>query len=250
MKYYINQRAWEKIYAFLQTIPGIHTQNETHLRKFCEAIWYMANSGIRWRLLPAIYGHFRAVHRRFMRWADKNIWRYMMEALQDLPDLEAIMLDATIVRAHVSASGYQKDSAEAQALGRSRGGFTTKIHAKTDALGNPLAFLLTPGQRNEITQAKALMGDSSDTIVIADKGYDSNEFVTFVEQRRCHVVIPPRRNRLNPRAYDQHLYKERHLIECLFGKMKQFRRIATRFDKSAVAFLGFIYFVGTLIWLR
>ena len=249
-KYHINQRTWEKIYKFFKSIPGIHVQNEAQLRKFCEAIWYMANSGVRWRLLPQMYGHFRAVHRRFMRWAHKNIWRYLMESVQECPDLEAIMLDSTIVRAHVSANGYQKNSNEIQALGRSKGGFTCKIHAKVDALGNPLTFLLTPGQRNDITQAKALVGATKNTIVIADKGYDSNEFIAFIEQQGCTSVIPPRRNRIHQRSYDKHLYKERHLIECLFGKMKQFRRIATRFDKSAVAFLGFINFVGTLMWLR
>jgi transposase len=249
-EYYINQASWEKIYSFLRSVPSLHTKNEARLRKFCEAIWYMANSGIRWRLLPKVYGHFRAVHKRFMSWANKNIWAELMSSVQDLPDLEAVMLDSTIVRAHVSAVGYKKDSSEQQSLGRSRGGFTTKIHTKVDALGNPLIFILTPGQRNDITQAQMLLGNTTDAIVIADKGYDSDAFVHFIEERGCTAVIPPRKKRLYPRTYDAHLYKDRHLIECFFGKIKQFRRIATRFDKSALAFLSFLYFVGTLMWLR
>lgn len=249
-EYYIDAQAWEKIYIFLRTVPGIHTKNVVSIRRFCEAIWFMASSGIRWRWLPKEYGHFRSVHKRFLTWAYKNIWRRLMEFVQDCPDFESIMLDSTIVRAHVSAIGYKKNSNEEQALGRSRGGFTTKIHTKVDALGNPIAFILTPGQQNDITQAKQLIGSTTQVTVIADKGYDSDDFIAFLEQRECVPVIPPRKNRLKPRLYDKHLYKERHSIECFFGKIKQFRRIATRYDKSAVAFSGFLNFVGTLIWLR
>lgn len=216
-KYYINQRSWEKIYENLRNFPGLHTTNEGRVRNFCEAIWYMANSEVRWRLLPKMYGHFRSVHKRFMEWSQKNIWTQLMKAVQDLPDLEGIMIDSTIIRAHVSAAGYQKNSAEMQALGRSRGGFTTKVHTKTDALGNPLSFILTPGQRNDITQAKLLLGDTTHAIVIADKGYDSDAFVQLIKQRDCTPVIPSRKRRIHPRDYDIHLYKERHLIECFFG---------------------------------
>ena len=160
------------------------------------------------------------------------------------------MIDATIVRVHACSAGYGKDSRETQALGRSRGGFTTKIHTRTDALGNPLQFILTAGQRHEITQAKTLTENVKDTIVIADKGYDSNAFVESLEEKGCIVVIPPRSNRKTPRDYDKHIYKERHLIECFFGKIKHFRRIFSRFDKTAGVFMSFLNLVGVLVWLR
>ena len=119
-----------------------------------------------------------------------------------------------------------------------------------DVLGNPLKFILTPGQRNEITQAPALIQDIQGSIVIADKGYDSDAFVEMGERKGNHAVIPPRSNRKNPRSYDEHLYKERHLIECCFGKIKHFRRCFSRFDKAADTSLAFLNFAATLISLR
>jgi len=89
-----------------------------------------------------------------------------------------------------------------------------------DVLGNPLRFLLTPGQRHDITKAKELTENISNIIVPADKGYDSNTFVEILESKKCKIVIPPRINRKTLRDYDKHIYKERHLIECLFIKSK------------------------------
>ena len=94
------------------------------------------------------------------------------------------------------------------------------------------------------------MGDDTPGAVIGDKGYDAGAFVARIHERGAEAVIPPRSNRKTQRAYDAHLYKERHLIECLFNKMKQYRRVFSRFDKLAITFLGFVYFVATLIWLR
>jgi len=104
----------------------------------------------------------------------------------------------------------------------------SKIHALVDALGNPVRFLLTPGQRNEITQAETLTEEIYGTTVIADKGYDSNAFIQSLKNKGCTPVIPPKKNRKNPRDYDKHVYVERHLIECFFGKIKHFRRIFSR----------------------
>ena len=161
-------------------------------------------------------------------------------------DMESVMIDATIVRAHACSSGYKKDSQEKEALGWSKGGFTTKIHAMVDALGNPLKFILTAGQRNEITQGESLIEGIEHTIVIADKAYDSNAFIQKIGKQECTAIIPSRKNRKQSRNYDKYIYKERHLIECFFGKIKHFRRIFSRFDKSAQIYMGFLNFVGVL----
>jgi transposase len=137
-----------------------------------------------------------------------------------------------------------------QSLGRSRGGFSTKIHLATDALGNALRFLLTGGERNDITQAEALVKDLAAEHVIADKGYDSEAFVLHLKGRQTAAVIPSRAGHKVQREIDTHLYKERHLIENQIGKLKQFRRVFSRFDKLAKNYLSFIHFASTLIWLR
>lgn len=137
-----------------------------------------------------------------------------------------------------------------QALGRSRGGFSTKIHIKVDGLGNPLRFTLTAGQRHDMTQAEVLLGDFECDAVIADTSYDADPFIAVIVAAGATPVIPSRANRKLPRELDRHLYKERHLVECFINKIKHFRRIFSRFDKLASRYLGFLNFVGALIWLR
>ncbi len=137
-----------------------------------------------------------------------------------------------------------------QSLGRSRGGFSTKIHLATDALGNAIRFILTGGQRNDITQAEQLLENLFPDYVIADKGYDSDKFVLLLKKRNSQVVIPSRVNRKIQRVIDTDLYKERHLIECCIGKLKHFRRVFSRFDKLAKNYLSFVQFASTIVWLR
>ena len=138
----------------------------------------------------------------------------------------------------------------AQSLGRSRGGFSTKIHVATDALGNALRFILTGGERNDITQAEGLIENFAAEYVIADKGYDSEAFVLKLKEQNAEAVIPSRSNHKVQREIDRHLYKERHLIENQIGKLKQFRRVFSRFDKLAKNYLSFIHFASTVVWLR
>ena len=135
-------------------------------------------------------------------------------------------------------------------MGRSRGGFSTKIHASVDALGNPLRFLLTAGQRHDITQADELIANFEFERVIADRSYDADDFLRKIAEIGAEAVIPPRKNRHKQRDYDRELYKERHLVECFFNKIKHYRRLFSRFEKLDSRHLGFLSFAGALIWLR
>ena len=119
-----------------------------------------------------------------------------------------------------------------------------------DALGNPLRFLLTGGQRRDSAQAEAFVANYTFERVIADRAYDSEPFLEYIQEQRAEAVIPPRSNRTESREYDRHLYKEHHLVERFINKIKHFRRIFSRFDKLASRYLGFLYFAGALIWLR
>ena len=148
----------------------------------------------------------------------------------------------------LTCSGCQKKSGT-QAIGRSRGGLSTKIHAAVDALGNPVRIILTVGQQADITQAEALIADFAATSVLADKGYDADAFVATIESQGAHAVIPPRSNRTEQRSVDWHLYKNRNLVERFFNRLKQFRRVATRYDKLDTSFLSFIFLACSTIWL-
>ena len=249
MIYHIKVHEWEAIFKYLKEMKGLQTGCEEELRIFIESIWFIAPSGCQWRLLPREYGKWRSIHRRFKRWCVKGVWEELMNAVMD-KDMEHVMIDSTIIRAHACAAGYGKNSQDKEALGRSAGGFTSKVHALVDALGNPLKFLLTPGQKHDITQAQSLTRTLKNTKVIADRGYISQEFSEKLKSQACTSVIPSRKNQKTLCLYDPYIYKERHLVECFFSKIKHFRRIFSRFDKSAISFLGFLYFVGSFIWLR
>ena len=127
---------------------------------------------------------------------------------------------------------------------------TTKIHAVVDALGNPVALSLTPGQAADITQAEPLLERLDPEAVIADKGYDSDVLVETLEARQITPVIPPKANRKVPRACDFALYRERNLVEQFFNKIKHYRAIATRFDKLASTFLAGVLLVCVILWLN
>ncbi len=127
---------------------------------------------------------------------------------------------------------------------------TTKIHALTDALGLPLRLIATGGHRNDITQAEALLEGFEADYVLADKGYDGKVAIDAVQRAKANPVIPSRKGARKPRFIDPELYKERNIIECFFGKLKQFRRVATRYDKHIQNYLGFIYIASIAIWLK
>ena len=141
---------------------------------------------------------------------------------------------------------------ENQAIGRSAGGLSTKIHATCDALGNPTGFHLTAGQEHDLQGADALMSHLLEAdFVLADKAYDADERVrNKLNEKGCHAVIPSQKSRCAPRFYDKTIYKARHLIENFFAKLKQYRAIATRYDKTSTNFLGAIHLASIVVWLN
>ena len=128
---------------------------------------------------------------------------------------------------------------------------STKIHATVDALGNPTGFHLTAGQAHDLEGADVLLQDIEAEAVIADKAYDAQaRVIEPLLAAGKKVVIPPRSSRKDPRDYDRHLYKARHLIENFFARLKQYRCIATRYDKTARNFLGAIHLAAAVVWLN
>jgi putative transposase len=127
---------------------------------------------------------------------------------------------------------------------------TTKIHAVVDALGNPVALSLTPGQVHDVMQAEPLLEGLEPEALIADKGYDSDKLVETLDAREIAPVIPSKANRKQPRPCDFALYRERNLVERFFNKIKNYRAIATRFDKLASTFLAGVLLVCVILWLN
>lgn len=119
-----------------------------------------------------------------------------------------------------------------------------------DARGLPHKLSLTAGQTHESTQAKALLSQCEATVVIADKGYDFDCIIDFLESKGTQAVIPPRSTSKKPRGFVKDLYKERNLIERFFNKIKHRRRIATRYDKLAQRFLSMLTLAAILLWIK
>jgi putative transposase len=130
------------------------------------------------------------------------------------------------------------------------GGFSTKIHILVDALGNPVEVILTGGQQADVTQAEPLMLGHQGSAVLADKAYDSDAVVDAAKRQGAEAVIPSKKNRKVPREYDEHLYKDRKKVEWFINLLKQYRRVATRYEKTARNFLGFVHIASIMILLR
>lgn len=245
---YITDEAWIKMLKFFENHPRVYKVSASLLKRFVEAVYWIMRTGAQWRMLPKEYGNWNTIFKRFKRWVKCNVWQDLMDFCIEDPDLEYVMIDSTIVRAHACAAGHGNQSV--QGLGRSRGGFTSKVHVKVDALGNPLKFIVTSGQESDFSCAGNLLGGTSGSYVLCDKGYDSDEFRKRIESQNNISVIPGRCNRKVSIEYDKYIYKERSLVECFFSKIKHFRRVFSRYDKDISSFMAFLYFVGAIIWLR
>mgnify|MGYP001556254891 CR=1 FL=1 len=222
----------------------------TRDREVIEGILWVIRTGAPWRDLPADFPSWPTCYHRFRTWTLRGVWKEIFEFLcSEDPDNEWHMIDSTTVRAHVHAAGMNSEEAT-EALGRSRGGFSTKIHFKTDAFGIPLKILLSPGNQDDSTMGIQLIEDSGAQYVLGDAGYDTNAIRDFIgESGMTAVIRPSRRRAIKPRC-DWALYKARNAIERFIGQMKQWRRVATRYDKLAPMFLATATIVASVICLK
>jgi transposase len=153
------------------------------------------------------------------------------------------------IRQGPSLGDGRKRGAFNNAIGRSRGGQTTKIHALTDDIGRPHAFLITAGNTHDLIAARGLIGMTCHPRrLLADRAYDAKSLRDELAARKIKAVIPPNPTRKHPHRYDKKAYKGRNVIERMFCRLKDFRRIATRYDKRADIFLSAILLAAALTW--
>jgi transposase len=164
-------------------------------------------------------------------------------------DAAVLMIDTSIVRVHQHGACIAGNSEPL--MGRSRGGLKTKIHAVVDTSGLPVRLALTSGEAHDNRLVLALLSAlKSGTMLLADRGFDADWIRTFVSEHGAWANIPPRRNRTEPICFSRHLYRARNLVERFFNKIKQCRRVATRYDKLAANYLAFIKLASIRLWLR
>ncbi|MCQ4205515.1 IS5 family transposase [Streptomyces coelicoflavus] len=253
-------------------------------RQVINGMVYKIRTGISWRDLPERYGPWKTVYTRFRRYALDGVFARALQQVQAEADATGdidwlVQIDSTIVRAHQHAAatgrkgGTTGDEPDDHALGRSRGGLTTKIHLACDGRGRPLAILLTPGQRHDSICARPLLERihvprtgvgrprCRPDQVIADKAYSSRGFRAYLRKRGIAHTIPEKtdqqRHRHNrgrhggrPPAFDRHLYRRRNVVERCFNRLKGFRGIATRYEKTATSYEAAVNLASFLLWAR
>ncbi len=230
-----------------------------------DGIFFVLRTGTPWRDLPERYGPYTTCFNRYNRWSRNGLREKIMSKLQELAEgddndgdgsgggggeLHLRMLDSSSIRVRRHGAGAPRDG-EPPEVGLSRGGRTTKVHIGID--GNELvkAVLLTPGQAADCTQAGALLeGLGPDETVIGDRAYDSNAILDMISAAGATAVIPPKSNRNEQRGLDREAYRERNLVERFIGKIKEFRRVATRYDKTARNFLSTVRLAISRFLLR
>lgn len=223
--------------------------DKPNLRMTVEGMLYRIRVGCPWRDLPAEFGSWNAIYKCFRAWCQSDKWLRVFGASVSDPDMEWTFIDGTYAKAHQHSAGAA--GPDPQAIGRSRAGLTSKLHRVVDAYGLPIQFEITGGQVADCTVAPELIvrlvGAEA---IVGDKGYDSVSIREQIEAQGSQSVIPRRRHSIQGNEdLDYGLYKYRHLVENVFARLKQFRALASRFDKLKKHYEGVVAMACTLLWL-
>jgi transposase len=235
-------------------------------RRIISGILWILRTGAPWRDLPKRYGCWSTVASRFYRWQKAGIWQHLFEAAQQQADAEGRLnwdvhyVDGTIVRAHQHAAGSLR-GAEAEALGRSQGGFSTKVHLRAADDKHLMTFELSPGQRHEALGFEPLMSSGAVKRVgrgrpkrrpgriVGDKAYSSHKIRAYLRDHGIRITIPHKANEHRSGPFDRAIYRTREQVERLINRLKQNRRIATRYEKCAENYRAMWLIAATLLWL-
>ena len=218
-------------------------------RRVLNGIFWVLRSGGPWRDLPGAFGPYTTCYNRFVRWRREGVWSRIMDALAAAHDAAVQMIDTSIVRVHQHGACIKRN--QRQLMGRSRGGLTSRIHAVVDANGLPVRLALTRGEAHDNRLAGKLLSRSkSGSMLLADRCYDAGWIRALAMRRGAWANIPPKRNRCDPINCSPYLYRDRNRIERFFNKIKQCRRVATRYDKLAANYLAFVQLASIRLWLR
>jgi transposase len=242
----LSDELWSKLRNIMRQ-QGIY--DKPNLRQMVEGILYRMRVGCPWRDLPTEFGCWNSIYQKFNRWSSKNKLRKIFKSLVQDPDLEWEFIDGSIVRAHQHSTGAA--SSENEAIGKSRGGNTTKIHMAVDACGLPIEFELTGGEVHDCKTAPEFIEKlPTAEYMIADKGYDSEELRELIRNKGSIPMIPRKSNSKTGNIdMDWCLYKYRHLVENVFARLKHFRSVATRYDKLKRNYASMLAMACSYLWL-
>ena len=219
-------------------------------REVISGIVHVIRSGLMWRDAPACYGPHKTLYNRFVRWSKACVFDCIFQALAaESAATGTVMIDTTHLKAHRTAASLLKKGPFRAVSGGPEAASTPSFTRSADGDGRPVRLLLTEGQINDYRGAEILFPGLPDAeTLIADKGYDRDRVRDALAARKITPCIPGRANRKKPVAYDTEIYKQRNLIERMFGRLKDRRRIATRYDQCAHPFFCEICIAAIVIF--
>jgi transposase len=244
MRYQLTDHEWAAIKPMLPNKPrGVARVND---RRVLNGIFWVLRPGRLGGLAERFWSlnHLLQSLRSLRR---PGVWSSIMNVLAGAHDAAVQMIDTSIVRVH--QHGACIAWIKRQSMGRSRGGLTSKIHAVVDTNGPPVRLALTAGEGMTI-DLQILSSLKSGSMLLADRGYDADWIRALITKRHAWANIPPRSNRNEPICFSPHLYRARNLVERFFNKIKQCRRVATRYDKLAANYLAFVQLASIRLRLR
>jgi transposase len=255
----LTDKQWEALARLIEQCRPPHKTEHHNLRRTIEAIIWRHKKGGPWRDIPAELGPWWMAEQTFRRWSRHGVWERVLELAQARGGVELglAFLDGTSIRAHQKAAGAAKKGGtsaerdEREALGRSRGGFGTKACVIADASGRAIGFVLAPGQAHELPLAPLLLTFLTvlPLWIVADRGYASHAFRELIWSLGARPAIPPKRNEA-PVACPPWIYRNRNRVERLWNRLKEWRAVATRYEKTARSFMGVLCMAATMDWLK
>lgn len=256
----VTDQEWNAIRVFLpRERQGKRGRPWSDHRTVISGIFWVLATGAPWRDLPEEFGNWSTVYKRFRQWCRNGlwmkIWNKVVIHLRRKKQLSFWLwsVDGSIVRAHhASVGGSKKTSVDKgeNGLGKSRGGYSCKIHIVCDDNGVPISVVVTPGQINEPTVFMSLMEavpfslqckNNRPEALAGDKAYVANYIIDWLKQHDIQNVIPNRKNENKNPGFCKETYRHRNVVERLIGRLKQLRRLATRYEKTIESYLGMIY---------
>ncbi|MCA6092012.1 IS5 family transposase [Streptomyces sp. SCA3-4] len=279
----ITDAMWDRIAPLMPADPVRGRRWADH-RRTLEAIAWKNRTCSPWRDLPDELGSFHTPHKRLIRWAIDGTWAKILSAVLAAADADndigwTVSVDSTVVRAHQHAAGARKkgvaggpDPAD-QALGRSRGGLSTKVHLVADSRARPLALTVSAGHAGDAPAFETVMARirvprtgsgrprTRPFAVLADRAYSSRAIRGHLRRRGIRAVIPQPADQVGhrlrrgsrggrPPGFDSEVYKQRNAVERCINRLKQWRGLAMRTDKLALAYQAAFHLATILIWAR
>jgi transposase len=258
---------WERLQPLLPPQKPHTGRPAADHRRILNGILWLLRTGAPWRDLPERYGPWCTVASRFYRWRKAGLWTRLFAAVQQQADHAGQLdwdihdVDGTVIRAHQHAAGAHTGDPDAEALGRSQGGFSTKVHVRAEGHGKLMTLVLTPGQRHEAPVFPHLMEQGTvkragggrpkrrPRRVVGDKGYSSGKIRHYCRQHGIRITIPRKRNECQQGPFDRAIYRTRERVERMINRLKQSRRLATRYEKCAVNYHALWLIAAILLWL-